>query len=477
MITPSGIHIVGLGVAERAHLTMQTELMLSNAEVVIGSDRQLETVRRILDFPFNEVEKITLPPLKELKPLLDKHEGKRIAVLASGDPLYYGIGRWLGQHYSQEQLYFYPGVSSIQAACHSIGLSLQDAEVISLHGRPLVTLRRYLARQQYLVILTDQQNNPQALALECQQTGFDESRIWVCEQLGYEEQQVREFTVAELLDSEKNPAKLLVEEASTHSPETSANEPLVFNPLHVTIIQVLGQSTYLPNFPGIPDENFITDGEAGKGLITKREVRLAILSLLQAAPSDVGWDIGAGCGGVAVEWALWNPLGQVHAIEHHAARLDCLEQNRQRFGVVNNLQLVSGRAPEVLSDLPAANKVFIGGSDGELAGLLEMLWLNLPDNGVIVASAVMENTRSCLIQFAERLKNTEVLPNKQEANSVDATAKYWSGEIETLQIAVSRGGELAGQLLYRPSLPVTLFKFTKRNTNHLAKGTDHDASK
>jgi precorrin-6Y C5,15-methyltransferase (decarboxylating) len=438
--TQPGIHVIGLGVAERAHLVTHAELALTDAEVVIGSERQLETVRRLLDIPFHEVVKIELPPLKELAVLLDHHAGKRIAILASGDPLYYGIGRWLSKRYSFDEISFYPAVSSIQAACHSIGLSLQDAEVVSLHGRPLVTLRRYLAQHQNLVILTDRHSTPQALALECQLAGFDESTIWVCEKLGYQEQQVRKFAVSELIDNENNAS-------------------LIFDPLHVTIIQVKGQSKYLPTFPGIPDAHFITDAEAGKGLITKREVRLAILSLLQAAPGDVGWDIGAGCGGVAVEWALWNPLGQVHAIEHHDARLRCLGENRDRFGVVNNLNIVSGRAPEVLSELPAANKIFIGGSDGELSKLLGLLWDALPNDGVVVASAVMESTRSCLIEFSENLRLNE------QSN----------GHVETLQVAVSRGGELAGQLLYRPALPVTLFKFTKHN--YLAKDTTHDASK
>ena len=458
----SGIHIIGLGVAEVAHLIPQAERALGDAEIVIGSERQLETVRRFTSKSFNLLETIVLPPLCELEILLTAHSDKHIAILASGDPLYYGIGRWLSKRYDLRHLYFYPGISSIQAACHSIGLSLQDAEVISLHGRPLATLRRYLARHQALVILTDQHSTPNALARECQQAGFSESTVWVCEQLGYPEQKVRHFTVDKLVNNNE-----------------SSDSVLTFNPMHVTIIQVRGQATYLPSFPGIPDADFITDSEAGKGLITKREVRLSILSLLQPAPADVGWDIGAGCGGVAVEWALWNPLGNVYAIEHHAARLECLEQNRQRFGVLNNLSVVSGRAPEVLSDLPIANKIFIGGSDGELLGLLASLWATLPNHGVIVASAVIESTRTCLIQFAESLKTAKLSLNNQSPSIDETDIKTWLGEVETLQIAVSRGGELAGQLLYRPALPVTLFKFTKRhiNTHYSAKGTEHDASK
>jgi precorrin-6Y C5,15-methyltransferase (decarboxylating) len=253
--------------------------------------------------------------------------------------------------------------------------------------------------------------------------------------LGYEDQKIKAFSVDELTNDSAN--------------------TLHFDPLHVTIIKVSGESKYLPSFPGIADQHFITDNETGRGLITKREVRLAILSLLQPAPNDIAWDIGAGCGGVAVEWALWNQLGTVHAIEHHPQRFDCLAQNQQRFGVVDNLTLVQGRAPEVLSELPAANKIFIGGSDGELPVLLASLWETLPIGGVIVASAVMETSRCQLIQFAGQIEDSKDKPQTDTQ----------SGEVETLQIAVSRGGQLAGQLLYRPSLTVTLFKFTKTHKN------------
>lgn len=435
------IHIIGLGVTEAAQLSGDAHSALLQSELVIGSERQLATIKGLNTEAKRSLRTVSpqthaiLPKLNALKSLIEDSNAEHITILASGDPLYYGIGRWLSRQLPSLPLRYYPAVSSIQAACHAIGLSLQDAKVISLHGRPVLTLRRHLAQQHYLVILTDQNSDPLTLAALCQEAGFSESRLWVCERLGYADQQVREFAVTDLIN--------------THS-------DLSFDPLHVTIIKVIGQSRYLPSFPGIPDQHFITDGEAGRGLITKREVRLSILSLLQPLPGDIGWDIGAGCGGVAVEWALWNPLGTVHAIEHHAKRYECLVQNQQRFGVVDNLKTVSGRAPESLSKLPAANKIFIGGSDGELPNLLTALWATLPTQGVIVASAVMESSRMQLIQFAEHLSATSTTPQ---------------AEVETLQLAISKGGQLAGQLLYRPSLPVTLFKFTKTDT-HLAD-TNH----
>jgi len=417
------IHIIGLGVAAAAPLDTPALAALQRSGAVIGSERQLQTLAAALT---PEQQQYPLPKLSQLPALIEKIGAQpnvsSVAILASGDPLYFGIGRWFSQNFSRQALHFYPAVSSIQAACHALGLSLQDVDVISLHGRAQVTIRRQLQAGRTLVLLTDKNSQPQKLAQECQHAGFPESRLWVCEKMGYAEQKVREFSVAELLDTD-----------STNAPH--------FDSLQVTVITVMGAGCYLPRFPGIPDTDFITDGESGKGLLTKREVRLTILSLLQPGPSDIGWDIGAGCGSVAVEWGYWAPKSQVFAIEHHRERFACMQANCERFGVVNNVTAINARAPAALAVIPAANKIFIGGSDGELPSLLNLCWQQLPAGGVLVASAVTENTKMILQQFYANLQDC--------------------AERKTLQVAVSRGGELAGQLLYRPNLPVSLFQFNK----------------
>lgn len=413
------IHIVGLGVTDQANLNREATAALQGAGLVMGSERQLAVVESVLS---DSQATMLLPAFKQLPSTLAdlEREGlSQLVVLASGDPLYYGIGRWFGSQFDKNQLRFYPAVSSVQAACHQLGLSLQDADVISLHGRSLYTLRRKLKQQKTLVILTDKNSTPPLLAQECAAAGFEQSSLWVCETLGYPEQKVSKFSVDTLIESDQ-----------------------VFDPLHVTIIHVRGVGGVLPEFPGIEDTAFVTDKGNGKGMMTKREVRLGILSLLQPAAADVIWDIGAGCGSVAIELAYWNEHAQVFAIEHHPERQACLEQNQQRFGVVDNLQLINARAPDCLKALPVANKVFVGGSDGELEQLLDQVWQQLPEQGVLVASAVMEPTRQQLLQFFN-------------AHQSDA-------ETETLQIAVSKGKSLAGQLVYKPNLPVTLFKFTKQ---------------
>lgn len=421
------IHVIGLGVTDKAELSPTALQALQASACVIGAERQLAVVKHLL----NTQQSQCLPPLKNLLALLETYREQQqvVTVLASGDPLYYGIGRWFGRHYEAASLSFYPAVSSIQAACHELGLSQQDVTVISLHGRPVEKIRRHLKHGQTLVVLTDQHSTPAVLADECIAAGFDQSTLWVCENLGYPEQCLQKFNVADLAAGQQR-----------------------FAALHVSVIELAGRGGVYASFAGFNDGSFITDSDAGRGMITKREVRLAVLSLLQPAPKDVAWDIGAGCGGISVEWAYWNEQGQVHAVEHHPERLACLEKNRQRFGVASNLSVLAGRAPECLATMPAANKIFIGGSDGNLAELLALCWQHLPEGGVLVASAVTEDSKMLLQQFYRQ-------------RMLDHTA-----QTETMQLAISRGGELAGQLVYRPNLPVSLFKFLKRSSNSVLSG-------
>jgi precorrin-6Y C5,15-methyltransferase (decarboxylating) len=415
------IHIIGLGVTDTAELSQAAAKALASCERVLGSKRQLEVVAGQLSEQITE----PLPALKDLSVYLADliRDGvSSLAVLASGDPLYYGIGRWFNKNFSDQPLHFYPAVSSIQMACHQLGLSLQDVKVLSLHGRPLEKIRSKLKARQTLVILTDKNSSPQALARECIAAGFDKSRLSVCEALGYPQQRMSHYSADEMLHVKVD-----------------------FDPLHITVIETRGDGGVLPEFPGIPDASYVTDKAGdGQGMLTKRDVRLSILSLMQPANHEVIWDIGAGCGGVSVELAYWNESIQVIAIEHHGERLKCLSANCKKFGLMGNLTIVQGRAPEALEDLPKPDKIFIGGSDGSLPKLLEQCWAKLPAQGLLVASAVTEQSKQQLFAFYQH----------REAVS--------DSRNETLQVAVSHGTQLAGQLVYRPSLPVTLFKFSKR---------------
>jgi len=410
------ISIVGLGVAENALLSDEAKNALTKADLVIGSPRQLLTLANLL----STQKTAQLPKLNVLEALIESEN--HVVVLGSGDPLYYGIGSWLSKHFSTSDLHFYPAISSITQACHRLAVGQQDVTVVSLHGRPLAKLKVELKANKTLLLLTDKQSQPSQIARLCLATGFEQAEIIVCECLGYNNQKVSRFTATALAQSQQN-----------------------FDALHVSFVICHQNQGYLPEFPGIKDEHFETGKLGSKGMISKREVRLAVLSLLQLSKDDLLWDIGAGCGGVAVELAYWQPKATVYAIEHNQQRFDCLVKNCHKFGVISNLNTIYGRAPEVLSELPNANKVFIGGSDGELPSLLCMLWETLPEGGQIVISAVMESTKSQLLAFyAQRTDRDDCLS-------------------ETLQIAINKGSTLAGQLVYRPALPVNLFSFIKRN--------------
>lgn len=445
--TKMPIHVIGLGVNQVAHLDDAAQAVLASLsvnDVVLGAPRQHETITHYSHLARRE----DLPKLSMLKDAFAAWQSdgaEQVVVLASGDPLYYGIGAWLMRTFSLESLRFYPNVSSIQMACHRLGLSLQDVQVVSLHGRPLVSLRRHLQSNKTLVLLTDQYSQPKHIAEECIKAGLDQSEITVCEALGYAQEKVRTFVAKFLLDTE-----------------------IECDPLNVIVLKTSQQASLYPSAVGIPDTSFVTDKGDGKGMITKREVRLAILSYMNIEQGDTVWDIGAGCGGVSVEMAYWHPRSQIIAIEHHPDRLACLTANQARFGVVQNLSIIAGRAPDALVDLFVGNllagnnaqhgkpnKVFIGGSDGELRALMAQVWDVLPVGGSLMVSAVTEETKYQVMQFA-----------KQRDDAQDA-------DEQSLQVSIAKGERLAGQRLFRPSLPVMLYHFRKMTATTSAVNSNH----
>ncbi len=411
------ITVIGLGICQPPLLNAKALSALGSCDCIMGSPRQLESMAHaqvVANQSRTQPASLCLPKLKHIA-----HEIKgfdHVVILASGDPLLFGIGKYLQSEFG-DQVTCISGVSSLQGACELTGLSLQDAQLVSLHGRPLNHLKRHLQPHRTLLILTDQNSHPQAIAEVLVAANLGLSKIHVCERLGYEDQNQQQFIAQDL--------------ATTSTP---------FASLHVTVVHTLGIGQVMPNFPGIEDAHFVTDGESGKGLLTKREVRLNILSLLQPAPRDIAWDIGAGCGGVTIEWALWNPLGQVYAIEHHDQRIACLEANKEAFGVSANLSVIQGRAPDCLKELPFPDKVFIGGSGGELSRIMQLAWQRLKPGGRLAASAVTEPSKAALRQFSLHIEQQPT---------------------DYLQVAISRHDTIAGQDLLRPALPVTLMCWHK----------------
>lgn len=404
------IEVIGMGMGMDADsLGRAAQAALERAELVIGAAAHLAA------FPNLRAEQRPYPsPMSGLWNVLRANAGRRIVLLASGDPLFFGISNTLLRHLPPAHLVFHPNVSSIQAAFARLGRPWQQAQLLSLHGRPLISLRAVLRDNRLYGLLTDRESTPTAIARLLVETGFGESALWVAEELGTANERFRAFQAAALAEADTE-----------------------FSLLNVVIVETRGLGGVLPEFPGIPDAWFSTGAEPGKGLLSKREVRLMILSLLAPRAGEIGWDVGAGCGGVSVEWARWNPDGEVHAVECHPERLEHLGINRERFGVVANLHVVAGHAPEALADLPDPHAVFIGGSSGGLRDLLDVVWAQLTPGGRLVASAVTEDSR------------------------VELHAFVGNHPAEWTELSVARAESLAGQRVMRPYLPVLLMKLEK----------------
>ena len=404
------VEVVGLGVsAQYAALPATHRRAIEAAGVIFGGERHLAML------PPLSATLVQYPsPFTGLAGLLLKYQRQRVVLLASGDPLFFGIGGWLSQHFDPAALRFHSNVSSVQVAFSRICQPWQQAEVISLHGRPLTQLQTRLRGQRVMALLTDTSNHPAAIATALCDWGQADASCWVLEALGSEQERVQLYTAGELAASAQ-----------------------VFDPLNIVILRTVGHTDR--EFPGLPDTAFTTGSTPGSGMISKREVRLMVLSLLQPAANEIGWDVGAGCGGVAVEWALRNRLGQVIAIENHPERIDCLQANRQQFAVQGNLQLITANAPDCLARLPDPDCVFVGGGGTDLHEILGQSWARLRPGGRLVASAVTEISRATLLQFASAI----------------AEPVEWS------QLAIARPGQLADQLILKPRLPVLLLKCSK----------------
>lgn len=332
----AAIQVVGMGLAGWDSLAATSQRLLQGAAVIAGSGAQLAL----------------LPPLAaRQQPLegsvntwletLQAIPERPLAILTSGDPLFYGLGRLLQQHF--RDLSFHPAVSSVQLACARLGLPLQSAEVISIHGREpealLACLKRY---PEAVVILTDASYPPLAIATLLEALHLPVTyQLWLCSRLGAADEQV----------------------LCWHRDLAPLPEPLI-----MVLRQVRRPApAALPQF-GIADRDWLTFVDQ-PGLLTKQPLRCLTLGLLQLPATGVFWDVGAGIGSVAIEMARLSPQAQVYAIETVAIGVSLIQQNCTRFGVTN-VSVIEGRAPAALAGLPAPDRVFVGGGGRDLAAIL-----------------------------------------------------------------------------------------------------------
>jgi precorrin-6Y C5,15-methyltransferase (decarboxylating) len=400
------VRVIGIGAEGWDGLTAPARAALAEAELVIGSDRQLGMVRAYLDA---ECHLLPAPLLPGLGELLARHRARRLCVLASGDPLFYGIGATLVRLLGHEAVHIMPAVSSVSLACARLGWPIEHTTVLSAVGRPLSRLQPAIQPGRKLLVLVAEATASAAVAGLLCARGFGPSRMVLFERLGAD----TEHAVAGMAaDWPSDAHDRLAIVAVDCRPEPTAHP--------------------LSTVPGLPDDSYDTDGQ-----LTKREVRALTLAALAPLPGELLWDVGAGTGTVAIEWLRSHPDCRAVAIEPRAERRARIVANADTLGVPD-LVVVPGSAPAALAGLSTPDAVFVGGAvsvDGVIEGALTAL----RPGGRLVANAVTLEAETALSGWHARL----------------------GGEL--IRIALSKAAPLGGFTTWRPALPVTQWTYHKEN--------------
>ncbi|MFD7502890.1 precorrin-6y C5,15-methyltransferase (decarboxylating) subunit CbiE [Streptomyces sp. NPDC059850] len=402
---PTPLTVVGVGADGWDGLAPDGREALRTAEVVIGGPRQLGLLPAECT-----AERVPWPsPLRPAVPeLLAAHAGRRVCVLASGDPMFFGIGRTLTELLGPGALRVLPHPSSVAYACARLGWAQEDTEVISLVGRPLAALSRALYPGRRVLVLSAGAATPAEVAGLLRDRGFGPTRMRVLEQLGG----AREHTVESTAEEWPHPPG---------------------DPLNVIALDCApaADTPHLSAVPGLPDAAYEHDGQ-----LTKRHVRAATLAALAPAPGELLWDVGGGSGSIAVEWMRAHPACRAVSVERDPVRATRITRNATALGVPA-LRVVTGAAPAALDGLPAPDAVFVGGG-ATTPGLLEACWAALPAGGRLVVNTVTLESEALL------------------------TTWYTRHGGDLIRLAVSHATPVGGFTGWRQAMPVTQWSTTKR---------------
>jgi precorrin-6B C5,15-methyltransferase / cobalt-precorrin-6B C5,C15-methyltransferase len=286
--------------------------------------------------------------------------------------MWYGIGVTLSRRFPREEMAIVPQLSAFSLAASRLGWPLADCAAITLHGRPLDTLRLHLAPHRHILILSEDGGTPREVAELLTGLGWGPSRLTVLAHLGG----IRETIIAD----------------EAHS--WGARRVRDLNTIALACIPGPGARA-LPRSAGLPDDVFEYDGQ-----LTKREVRAATLVALAPLPGEMLWDVGAGCGSIAIEWLRLGEGRSAIAVERDLARAAMIARNASALGVPE-LRIVPGSAPEALESLPQPDAAFIGGGIGT-AGLVPRIWASLPPGGRLVANVVTAEGEARLLDWHAR---------------------------------------------------------------------------
>ena len=399
------VHVVGLGL-NHIDLPLSTSQVIKEAEFLVGGERLLDVFK---DHP---AEKIPIKsPLSGMITRIKKEalSDKQVVVLADGDPGFFGIGKHLIESLGAERVILYPNVTTLQVAAARLKIPWDAIQTVSLHGRDdLWHLLRALVSNDWVAVYTDERFNPARVADELLQRGVDTFTMWVFENLGQEGERIRHFELNEAAKKTFSHLNFILLERHK-SPEI---------PLHL----------------GLEDNLYLRQ----KGLITKREIRAVGLSVLEIQPNHTVWDLGAGCGSVAIEASVLAHDGIVFAVERNPARVELIRQNIRRTGAYS-VEVISGEMPECLERLPEPDRVFIGGGTGKDTRVLEIATRRLRPGGRLALHLVLMGSLGRSKNYLMDLR--------------------WP--VSMSQIQISRSRSLAGDQRLKALNPVYVLSATK----------------
>jgi precorrin-6Y C5,15-methyltransferase (decarboxylating) len=365
------LSLVGMGDDGLAGLGASAKRAVSEAGIFFGGERHLAFL------PDDERPKIRwVSPLDDVVTELCGHRGKKVCVLASGDPFFHGIGNKLADRIPIEEMAVFPAPSSLSLALARLGWSFPDVRVVTLHGRPLETLAPYLIPGARLILLSENRHTPREAAKLMTEKRCGESELFVFSHLGGARESRVSMKASEM---------------------ASVDAPDEIHDLNLIAVEVAGDSAtnHAHLLPGLEEDLFRHDGQ-----ITKKDVRILTLAALRPAPKDLLWDVGAGAGSIAIEWLHLDSSLEAVAIESREDRIGNIEHNMKSLGVPR-LRIVHGRAPSCLDSLAEPDAIFIGGGASDPA-LLETCWARLKTGGRLVANAVTLEGETALAVFSKR---------------------------------------------------------------------------
>jgi precorrin-6Y C5,15-methyltransferase (decarboxylating) len=391
------LSIVGLGEGGWSELPALGRGLVEGAELVVGGERHLAMLPETV-----KAERASwATPLRLTVEEILRHRGRTVVVLATGDPMHYGVGVTLARAVAPDEMLILPSVSAFGLAAARLGWALSDCECLTLHGRPLEKLAAFLYRRARLLLLSHDGSTPAKVAGALTRRGWGPSRLIVLEHMG-------------------GPRENRIEETAAGWDDRPVAD---LNTLAIECLPADGTLS-LPRLPGLPDDAFTHDGQ-----ITKREVRAVTLAALAPLPGQRLWDVGAGCGSIAIEWLRCGRAMHAVAIESDPKRCDMIRVNAAALGTPE-IEIVTGTAPASLDGLAAPDAVFIGGGVAT-PGLVERCWAALAPGGRLVANAVTVQSETRLLQCRET----------------------FGGNLSRL--AISRAEPLGRQLGWRALMPVT----------------------